>query len=297
MTIDPRREIIRQLEKVYSNGNRSSEIFYDFLEMTHAALEGLPGQLKAITEKVQFVDHPDTAQLFKRMHEKYKPYYFEFFQNAFAALIASTDEFQDVLGDVYMEFGVPSKGAGQFFTPYNICELMAKLTCGDMERQVHDRIKDACKGNPMAEAMLMASYLIQDEDQADFWFFERILPSVAPHVDPIKVCDCCCGSGAMLLAAAAQCPPWALHFGLVQFYGQDIDQTCVLMAKTNMMLYGLNGFGIKCVLGLTQAEMQSIPEPWKEKFEEAQAADKAGDVEKVKEIQKELGVWKQSSLL
>ena len=64
-------------------------------------------------------------------------------------------------------------------------------------------------------------------------------------IDPIKIQDCACGSGVMLLGAASCFPRWALDWGVVQFYGQDIDQTCVMMARINMMLHGLNGYAMK----------------------------------------------------
>lgn len=35
---------------------------------------------------------------------------------------------QDFLGDAYMELGLNNHWTGQFFTPYNICKLMAEMT-------------------------------------------------------------------------------------------------------------------------------------------------------------------------
>lgn len=47
------------------------------------------------------------------------------------------------------------------------------------------------------------------------------------------VCDPCCGSGRMLLAAAKECPD-------AIFYGTDIDIRCAKMAAINMFLFNLN---------------------------------------------------------
>ena len=66
-----------------------------------------------------------------------------------------------------------------------------------------------------------------------------------PHLEPLTVCDPACGSGVTLLAAASACPRWALDYNVVRFFGQDIDRTCVKMAQVNMMLYGLNGYGLR----------------------------------------------------
>ena len=49
----------------------------------------------------------------------------------------------------------------------------------------------------------------------------------------------------IVLAAASVCPRWAIDYNVVRFFGQDIDRTCVKMARVNMMLYGLNGYGLR----------------------------------------------------
>lgn len=36
--------------------------------------------------------------------------------------------FQDLLGDVYMRLGIGNKSTGQFFTPYNVSEAMARMS-------------------------------------------------------------------------------------------------------------------------------------------------------------------------
>lgn len=40
-------------------------------------------------------------------------------------------QFCDFLGSVFMELEISSNHLGQFFTPYHVCNLMSKLTCGD----------------------------------------------------------------------------------------------------------------------------------------------------------------------
>lgn len=51
--------------------------------------------------------------------------------------IALTEEpEQDFLGNVYMELELGNHWIGQFFTPYNVCELMAEISTGTVVEQI-----------------------------------------------------------------------------------------------------------------------------------------------------------------
>jgi hypothetical protein len=70
----------------------------------------------------------------------------------------------DVLGELFMELELGSKWHGQFFTPYSVCQLMARLTLGDpetlrakVERQGFVTANEpACGGGAMLIAMAEA---------------------------------------------------------------------------------------------------------------------------------------------
>lgn len=66
---------------------------------------------------------------------------------------------QDFLGKLYMNLNLGSHWHGQFFTPYHICELMAKMQIGDgcqaeVESKGYLSVCDMCIG---AGAMLIAA--------------------------------------------------------------------------------------------------------------------------------------------
>ena len=57
----------------------------------------------------------------------------ETFGRMMANLTKALEEPKDILGEVYMELGCGNKNTGQFFTPYDTCRLMAKLTLKGIE--------------------------------------------------------------------------------------------------------------------------------------------------------------------
>lgn len=61
---------------------------------------------------------------------KYKPQEFQVFADLFAELVNNLERnpFQDFLGSMYMELGLGNDHAGQFFTPYDVCRMMAEIT-------------------------------------------------------------------------------------------------------------------------------------------------------------------------
>lgn len=77
---------------------------------------------------------------------------------------------QDFLGQLYMNLNLGSHWRGQFFTPYHISELMAKLTIGeDCQRQIEEKgyisICDQCVG---AGAMLIAAANAMKEAEINY---------------------------------------------------------------------------------------------------------------------------------
>jgi hypothetical protein len=270
MQNDYQARIVKHLEKASGWGAfDNARVFDDFLTLARISLEALPRHLASAQATGKLAEDNDEGQkFFADFHNRYSPSCIEQFAQAFAALMESTEEWQDTIGNVYMEFGYPSKGGGQFFTPYPIAAMMAAINAEGIEREVHDRIKEAIAQSIEAQALLFAGLVISDPDEARSHYLNKVIPAAAPFIKPITVNDCACGSGVMFIAFAEQCPRWALDYGLIQFYGQDIDQTCVDMAKINCMLYGLNGYRMKPVLELSKYELAAIPEPYQSKYQQ-----------------------------
>jgi hypothetical protein len=185
--------------------------------------------------------------------------------------------------------------AGQFFTPWSIAALMAQMTIPDGAQEIADRLRQAQRtasarddaNAHLLTATLFAGLALPEHEavgRTDAYFLTRILPLIAADFEPITLCDPCIGSGVTLLAAARQFPVWAVQANLVQFYGMDIDATCVKMAQVNMMLIGANGFGLQCALEAAPRAIAALPEPFQTAYTVAQEADAAGDAATVQEI-------------
>ncbi len=99
-------------------------------------------------------------------------------------------------------------------------------------------------------------------------------------------------SGVMFLAAASCIPKWATSLGLVRFHGADIDAGCVRLCRTNCLLYGLNGGGIKWAMALTELERRALSEPYRSAYADAQQAHAAGDETRVAQIAADLRTGK-----
>lgn len=155
----------------------------------------------------------------------YHPEVREHMRQAYVALcLHAVDDddasFEDILGSTYMELGHSNSYMGQYFTPWSAAKMMAMMTLGNTAQ----------------------------------W------GTTYTYEKPCTICDPCVGSGVLLLAAASCIPKEAILRGEVMFYGQDLDNICVKMARLNLRIRGLNSrlpqtCGVKDIAQLTDAEV------------------------------------------
>ena len=291
----PPTQIVKALERITATGQRPSAIFDDWLELVEATLDMLPAHLRSAVQTRHLAqDSPEASQVWERVRARYqsRDWVFERFSAAFGGLLEGawlpdgTPTYQDIVGDVYMEWGRPSRSTGQFFTPWNVARFMAEMV-SDGGREVHDRLRAAIDQSPLAQVYLLAGLALEGED-AERWFVEKVVPSAVEHYQPVTVIDPCVGSGILLLAHASTLPVWMVQMGLVQYYGCDIDPTCVRMARINCKLYGLNGSHLKYALELSAEELAALPKRHAEVYAQAQQAQDSGDTDAVAQIAADL---------
>ena len=89
---------------------------------------------------------------------------------------ALTEELTDVLGQIYMEAGLGSKYTGQFFTPFHLSELCARLGLDTEGDGIIELNEPSCGGGGM---IIAACKVLQDKGIN----FQRRLRVVAQDLD------------------------------------------------------------------------------------------------------------------
>jgi N-6 DNA methylase len=164
------------------------QVFADFAEA--AAL--------AISNAVDWPQRDQREQRYLELVKRYKPDELAKFPRMLAELtLALEREPSDVLGRMFHDLELHNKWAGQFFSPYQLCRMMAKMTLADEEDL---RGKIAARG-----------------------FVTAMEP--------------CCGSGAMVIALAHEMKAAGINYQQhLHVTAMDVDVKCVHMAYLQFSL-------------------------------------------------------------
>jgi len=190
-------EFYKLLRDACPNGSQPFYVlFQDFLTLASAAL--MQPANKLLTGKIS----DEIEAEYMRTIKKYEKERTKNFSAAMSTLVLGLEtELHDFLGDVYGCTGISNHWAGQFFTPWPICKLMAKLTLGDnpeVGRSLRERRR----------------FTVQE-------------PAV--------------GGGAMLLAVASELREAGFHPHQWWFDATDVDRRCAQMAYIQLTLAGAPG--------------------------------------------------------
>ena len=95
----------------------------------------------AISNAVDKSHYDEREKLYLSVIQKYNKEEQELFPQLLAETVCALEKNpeQDFLGKLFMQLGLGSEKNGQFFTPYHVCEFMAKVTIGDILPQVQER--------------------------------------------------------------------------------------------------------------------------------------------------------------
>ena len=127
----------------------------------------------AISNTVDFSSYAEREEQYKKVMEKYQPKeqkilgeVFTMIYQLLSSVVYDDGCFDDYLGELFMRCEQGNSGTGQFFTPYHVSKLMAKMILGSevVEKAEKDEVitvNDPCCGGG---GMLMAALDVLKND-------------------------------------------------------------------------------------------------------------------------------------
>nr|WP_298165256.1 N-6 DNA methylase [uncultured Pseudomonas sp.] len=126
-----RKNIVKLLQAA-SRRRHLWEVFGDFVEL--AAL--------AVANSIDLTQFDEREQRYLAIIKRYEPDEQQLFPKMLGELTMALEYGpDDVLGQVFGELDLGNSARGQFFTPYEVCSLMARLNIGDGS-EVRQRIAE-----------------------------------------------------------------------------------------------------------------------------------------------------------
>lgn len=213
------KEFIKIMSSV-SNRFHTWEIWSDFITLVAITLSNS-------IDKVHFeLREKEYLNIINKYTKQEQEKFPELFRHLIMAM--ERDKEQDFLGEMYMALELGNHWKGQFFTPYNICKMMAQMHCGKLSDQIEKdgtmSVCDCCCG---AGAMLIAFANAAEADLSDTKY------------------------------------NWQNH---ILFAAQDIDRVAGLMCYIQLSLIGCAGYvkiGNSLTSPMTQGEADynlTVPE-------------------------------------
>jgi type I restriction-modification system DNA methylase subunit len=167
-----RREFVNLFKK-FQYKHSDWQVWQDFIYMAAAAL----------SQPADFRQNREDEYL--RIIGGYDKREQELFPQMLGEIIECFEQerFADILGDLYMQLEMNNKWHGQFFTPYHVCGMMAKMSANDVSTEVSEKgyisVNDPCCGGG---ALLIA--FAETCHEQDVNYQQNVL-FVAQDIDPV----------------------------------------------------------------------------------------------------------------
>lgn len=168
--MDRKKEIIKCIERM-SGRYSAYEIFTDWIKCSSLAISNSMDLHHGKIWKDREQAYLDTVR-------KYEKEEIHIFTKMFQMLTETLeDHMHDALGQIYMESEMGSKAAGQFFTPYHLSVLCAKIVIPDPDKDgIYHINEPSCGGG----GMIIAAALALKEKGIDY---QRKMHVVAQDLD------------------------------------------------------------------------------------------------------------------
>ncbi|MCI8403381.1 MAG: N-6 DNA methylase [Clostridia bacterium] len=127
---DDQKEFVDTIKKI-ADRFPTWEVWRDFITMFATSISNVIDKVHAEKREAEYM----------KIIKKYNRAEQELFQHlAYLVVMAlEKNKNRDFLGELYMALNLGSHWHGQFFTPYHICELMAKVTGGNPLEEIKEK--------------------------------------------------------------------------------------------------------------------------------------------------------------
>jgi hypothetical protein len=125
--LDPHQKEIAKLMRANAHRHRPHRVFADFCEMAAISLSNAADRLHQAKREARYLE----------IVKQYEPNEVARFPQMLAHLVESLEAgFHDSLGALFMSFEFGDHWKGQFFTPYPVASLIARMVAGDFAARV-----------------------------------------------------------------------------------------------------------------------------------------------------------------
>jgi len=173
--VDRRKEIIKTIESM--TGKQSGyEIFTDWIQCLALSISNTttPFHSKIWNTREQY--YLDTMRKYTKEEQE------KLFQMTGCLVDTLEDGPDDVLGDVYMKSGMGTKITGQFFTPFHLSVLTARLSLESSIQSLRDGMTKLTLNEPTCGggAMIIAAAKVLQEEGINY---QKVMEVVAQDLD------------------------------------------------------------------------------------------------------------------
>ena len=179
MQVDSATGVKRLSAMISGMGHKHAtyQVFSDFVEA--AAL--------SISNAVDLPQYEKREARYMELIKRYDAKELAIFPQMLAELTMSMEnETADIMGRTYHELELHNKWAGQYFTPYEICRMMAKMTIGDDLKERIERRGFITLQEPACGSGAMVIAFAQEMKEAGFNYQHQL------HVTAVDVDAKCC---------------------------------------------------------------------------------------------------------
>lgn len=240
---DTRKEFLRVFGRLTTR-HRAWDVWRDFVVMFACSL----------SNPVDKSHYDEREKRYLKIINKYNREEQQLFPELAAHTVMALEENpeQDFLGGIFMELGLGDGKNGQFFTPYHICDLMAKITVDDVSKEIEEKgyvtIHDPCCG---AGATLIAGvHEVRRQLEKMNLNYQNHVLVVAQDIDEVVALMCyihlsLLGVAAYIKVGDVFCDPIregdsTENYWFTMMYFSDVWQTRLLIRRMDDILKGEN---------------------------------------------------------